>query len=241
MHTIEAIDTAALPIKFVGTGGAFETAYGNSAAIVTQGDLRLLIDCGHAIFPRLVMHGLAGTIDGVLITHLHDDHVGSLSSFILYYQLVLQRERLKIYVPTAALQGLLQGLLAYSLGDVSARVDFRPIHELPGVGFVDTFGKHVPGMHTYAYYFRQAAHTIVYSGDNGDPDYLLAQIEALQLPAPIVFHEVFFHFRLASHAYYQDLMRLSSTYPIFGYHCDPAYAPADSTLPLVAQFPELNY
>jgi L-ascorbate metabolism protein UlaG (beta-lactamase superfamily) len=236
-----AIDTAVLPIRFVGTGGAFETAYGNSAAIVDHRGTRLLIDCGHAIYPRLVERQLAALIDGVLITHLHDDHVGSLSSLIFYHQYVLQKGRLKLYVPSLGFQGLITGLLSYSLQDVASRVDFRPMEELPGVGFIDTHGKHVPGMQTYGYYFEQPAFTIVYSGDNGDPDFLYDQIAARQLPAPIVFHEVFFHFKMASHAYYQDLMRLAKTYPTYGYHCDPDHAPPDNTLPLVVQFPELNY
>lgn len=235
------MDIGSLSIKFVGTGGAFETAYGNSSAIVVIAGKRLLIDCGHAIFPRLVQFGLADTIDGVLITHLHDDHVGSLSSYILYYQLVIQKGRLKIYVPSDTLRELLTGLLTYSLGHVEERVEFLPLTELQGVGAIDTFGRHVEGMQTYAYYFQDAAQSIVYSGDNGDPDFLVAQIQALKLPSPTIFHEVFFHFRLRAHAYYQDLMQLSADYPIYAYHCDPAHAPSDSSLQLVANVPELNY
>jgi L-ascorbate metabolism protein UlaG (beta-lactamase superfamily) len=235
------MEETASSIKFIGTGGAFETTYGNSSAIVTHRGKRLLLDCGHAVFPRLVALGLAAEIDGILITHLHDDHVGSLSSFLLYHQMVLQKGRIKLYVPSAGLQELLIGLLAFSIGDATARVDFRPIAELDGVGFIDTFGRHVAGMQTYAYYFQDDAQTIVYSGDNGDADFLVGEIQARDLLAPIIYHEVFFYFRIAAHAYYLDLMRLSAIYPIYGYHCDPDAAPSDCTLPLVARIPELNY
>ncbi len=228
-------------IKFVSTGGAFDTLYGNSSAIVTHRGMRILVDCGHAIFPRLVQMKLADQIDGVVITHLHDDHVGSLSTFILFHQMVLQKGRIKIFVASKVLQELLEGFLSYSLGTVSDRVDFRPIDEIEGCGAIDTFGRHVAGMQTYAYWFTDGRQSIVYSGDNGDPDFLVAQIEALRIPSVTLFHEVFFHFKMSAHAYYQDLMQLSGRYKIYGYHCDPSAAPADNTLPLVINFPELNY
>lgn len=230
-----------LAIKFVGTGGAFDVAYHNSACIVRHGRQQFLIDCGHAIFPRLVTLGLATQIDAVLITHLHDDHVGSLSTFILYHQIILNKGRLPIYVPNAAFKDMLIGMLAYSLGDVTARVDFRYCTEVVGLGYIDTFGRHVPDMQTFAFYFTDGERSIVYSGDNGDPDFLVTQLQALDLPQPTLYHEIFFHFRLAAHAYYQDLMRLSASLPIIGYHCDPDQAPADNTIPLVANLPELNY
>lgn len=230
-----------LEIKFVGTGGAFDTTYGNSSVVVTHQGRRFLVDCGHSVFPRLVQLGIADSIDGILITHLHDDHVGSLSSFILYHEIILQKGRMKIYVPSLALQELLTGFLHYSLGNVAERVDFRPIAELEGVGAIDTFGRHVVGMQTYGYWFSDGEKSIAYSGDNGDGDYFIQQVQQLALPSPTIYHEVFFFFRMHSHAYYQDLMRLAAYCPIYGFHCDPTTAPADNTLPLVANFPELLY
>lgn len=228
-------------IKFVGTGGAFDTRLTNSSAIVHLHGRHLLVDCGHSVFPRLVETGAIHEIDGVLLTHLHDDHVGSLSSLILYLMLALQQGPTKVYVPTRAFQAQLSAMLSHSLGDVEARVDFRPIDELEGVVAIDTFGKHVPWMQTWAFAFTDGRRAIVYSGDNGDADYLLSEIERLQLPAPTVFHDVFFLFRITPHAYYHDLMALQGRVPIYGYHCDHAAAPADNTLPLVGNFPELNW
>lgn len=231
------MDTS-LGIRFVGTGGAFDVELGNSAAIVSMAEANYLVDCGHSVFPRLVQLGLVSKIDGILITHLHDDHVGSLSSLVLYHSLVLQKGRMKIYVPSADFQASLSALLSHSLGDPSLRIDFRPISEIEGVGFVDTFGKHVEWMQTYAYYFSDGKSSIVYSGDNGDVDFLMEKITQLGLPEPTVFHEVFFHFEIAAHAYYRHVMRWTDRYRVFGYHCDPQYAPADNTLPLVANHPE---
>ena len=231
----------ALEIKFIGTGGAFEVELGNSSAVVAMDGSNYLVDCGHSVFPRLVKSGLVDKIDGVFVTHLHDDHVGSLSSFVLYYSLVLQKGRLKIYVPTEKFQEQLVALLAHSLGDPHQRIDFRPVSEVKGAGFVDTFGRHVEWMQTYAYYFSDGQTSIVYSGDNGDVDFLMEEIAALALPEPTIFHEVFFHFEIAAHAFYRHVMRWTDRYRIFGYHCDAQHAPADNLLPLVVHHPEYLY
>lgn len=235
------IGSDGLSIKFLGTGGAFETTFGNSSAIVQVHGQNLLVDCGHSVFPRLMALDLVSAVDAVLVTHLHDDHVGSLSTLILYYTLVLQKGKLPIYVPTLAFKDLLVRFLTFSLGKPEERVDFRLLSEVKGLGAIDTFGKHVEGMQTYGYYFTEGDQTIVYSGDNGDADFLFRSLQELELPSPTVFHEVFFHFRIAAHAYYQDLMRLSEIYPTYCYHCDPAHAPADNTLRLVALEPRFLY
>jgi ribonuclease BN (tRNA processing enzyme) len=119
------MDTS-LGIRFVGTGGAFDVELGNSAAIVSMAEANYLVDCGHSVFPRLVQLGLVSKIDGILITHLHDDHVGSLSSLVLYHSLVLQKGRMKIYVPSADFQASLSALLSHSLGDPSCALIFDP-------------------------------------------------------------------------------------------------------------------
>jgi hypothetical protein len=237
MDTIET----ALEIKFLGTGGAFEVDLGNSSAIVHHGSKHYLIDCGHSVFPKLVQNGLVASIDGVFITHLHDDHAGSLSTLILYYSIVLQKGRLKLYVASPNHEEMLRAFLAHSLGNPDERVDFRPLTEIHGCGAIDTFGKHVEWMQTYGIYFTNGHTSIAYSGDNGDPDYFFEELQRLDLPKLTVFHEVFFHFRLHAHAYYQDLMAWSDQFSILGYHCDPKYNPDDSTLELVAHHPEYCY
>jgi hypothetical protein len=225
-------------IQFLGTGGAFDVQQGNSSAIIHHQGGRYLIDCGHSVFPRLVQLGLAPTIDGVLITHLHDDHAGSLSTWVLYHTIVLQKGPIKLYVPTEALKEEISNFLKFSLQDPSRFVDFRPLSELPGAGFIDTFGRHVPGMLTYAFYFTDGRSSIVYSGDNGDANYLFRELDRLALPEPTVFHEIFFWGRIHAHAYYADLIPWSDRYHIFGYHCDPQYSPPDNSIPLVIHHPE---
>lgn len=230
-----------LNIKFVGTGGAFDSTLVNSSAVVQHGDQRLLLDCGHSVFPALVRNRLPETLDGVIITHMHDDHVGSLGTLVYYHAIVLQRGRLPIYYPSEVLLAELRSFLGLTVRDVDERVEFRPLSSLHGVGSIDTTGRHMPGMATYGYHFTNGQRSVVYSGDNGDADYLLSRVKELGLPFPTIFHEVFFLGRIHSHAYYQDLETWLDRFPIYGYHCDHRTAPADLKLPLVAQQSDLVF
>ncbi|ADH03297.1 metal-dependent hydrolase [Bacillus phage W.Ph.] len=73
-------------LKFIGRGSAFNTKEGTNAAyFVWDGEL-IIIDCGTEVFKRLKESGLLQQFTDirVIVTHLHDDHAGSLSSLILY-------------------------------------------------------------------------------------------------------------------------------------------------------------
>lgn len=233
-----------IEIKFLGTGGAFETQLTNSSAIVTHNGQRLLVDCGHSVFPKLINLDLAKTIGGVLVTHLHDDHVGSLSSLILFYQIVLAKGegRLKVYSGSESARQNLEKFLSHSLGKVEMRADLRLVDELEGVQAIDTFGRHVPGMQTFGYVFSTANEALAYSGDNGDAAFFMAELAKLSLPEHLrVFHELCFYPGVKAHAYYTDFDQWLGKLPIFGYHCNHKQAPADNQVPLVGDFPELNF
>lgn len=229
-----------MKIRFLGTGGAFQVDQGNSSALVTISDRTFLVDCGHSVFPRLVRTGLADRIDAILITHLHDDHVGSLSSLILYHSLVLKKGKIKLIYQSEAFLGILEDFLSFSLGKarVRNRVEFVHISEYPELGAIDTFGKHVPGMSTWAFYFKDGDESVVYSGDLGEPEALFDQIDALDLPGkPLVFHELAFE-DTYGHTYFRALEPYTDRYNIYGYHNDPNLNPKENTIPLVANHPE---
>ena len=73
-------------LKFIGRGSAFNVKEGNNSAYLKINDELLLIDCGEGIFERIIKNNLLKDIRkiNVVITHMHSDHVGSLSSFIYY-------------------------------------------------------------------------------------------------------------------------------------------------------------
>jgi ribonuclease BN (tRNA processing enzyme) len=228
-------------IKFIGTGGAFDFTSGNSSAVVRHCDKNFLIDCGNSVFSRLASLGMVSEIDGIFITHLHDDHVGSLTTLLFYRRFVLGKGPIPIYVPSDAFRQLLTAFFRFTMDNPSELATFHFVSELEGAGSIDTFGRHVVGMPTFAYYFQGTSASVVYSGDNGDADYLFGELNARNLPSPTVFHEIFFHSPIRSHTHYKDLMRWQDRYTIFGYHCDPGHSPADNHVELVAHHPELLY
>lgn len=230
-----------MEIKFVGTGGAFDSTLANSSAIVTHNAQRILIDCGHSIFPKLNVLDLLESIDAVLITHLHDDHVGSLSSLILYHQIILEKGRLKVYSGSDAARSALRAFLSHSLGNVAERVDLRLAEEIEGLHTIDTFGRHVEWMQTFGYCFTDGNASIAYSGDNGDAGFFFSEIEKLRLPQLRVFHEMCYFKGLKAHPHFSDLEPFLDAYEVYGYHCDHQKAPAENKIPLVGNFPALNF
>jgi len=75
-----------MELKFLGRGSAFNVKEGNTSAYIKQDGVLLLIDCGESTFQRIIENNLLDEIKEVyvLITHFHSDHIGSLSSLIMY-------------------------------------------------------------------------------------------------------------------------------------------------------------
>lgn len=75
-------------LNFIGNGSCFNTAFGNNSAYYfnNQNQSLLLIDCGETVFERLMKQKLLENIKAIdiLITHMHTDHIGSLSSLLFY-------------------------------------------------------------------------------------------------------------------------------------------------------------
>lgn len=228
-----------MKIQFAGTGGAFQTGLRNSSALLTMDSTTFLIDCGHSVFPYLVERNLIQQIDAVIVTHLHDDHVGSLSSLILFNELALKKGRMKLIYPSEAFRIQLTSFLSHSLGDPEEWVEFIHISKVEGMQAVDTFGKHVPGMQTWSFLFSDGKSSIAYSGDLGDPSPLFEALEQLDLPVLRVFHETCFIAYGTAHVLYTELEKYLDRYDIYGYHCDHREKPEGIRLKLVADFPEL--
>jgi phosphoribosyl 1,2-cyclic phosphodiesterase len=75
-------------LNFIGIGSAFNTELGNTSAFFVRDNNLFLIDCGCDVFNKLKEKYFSILSSSkniyVFITHVHDDHIGSLSSLILY-------------------------------------------------------------------------------------------------------------------------------------------------------------
>lgn len=229
-----------MQIRFIGTGGAFDIDQGNSAAIVELAGRVILLDCGNAVFPQLLRKGLAHRIDSVLLTHFHDDHVGSLSSLIIHRTYVRDEGPLEILVPTEEFGDQVREFLAFSLGKNSPRFRIVLLENDQNVSCIDTFGQHIQGMQTWAYCFRHEGAYVAFSGDLGQPQHFFAELEQMGALGARVFHEVSFH-PSPAHTHYKILESYRDKFDIYGYHCNHHQRPDDLELKLVADYPELLF
>lgn len=98
-------------LKFIGTGSAFNTELGNTSAYYKSNGHMLLIDCGETVFAKIIELNLLEDVKeiDILITHLHSDHIGSLSTLIYYCKYKLNIP-VSIYYPTNKLDTILKAM-----------------------------------------------------------------------------------------------------------------------------------
>jgi len=222
-----------MKFQFIGTGGAFDGHLVNSSAVVQLHGRNLLIDCGHSVYPALLKGGWVDRLDAVLVTHLHDDHVGSLST-LLYHRALVTQKPLTIYTQTPDFQQLLRSFLSFAMGQPERFVHFRPLTDLVGAGAIDTFGRHVPQMPTFGFVFQQDGQAIGYSGDLADPDFFFQQLDAQGLRHIRVYHDLSFFPGNGAHAYWGDLARHAGQYDIVGYHHNHLLNPPENPIVLAS-------
>jgi phosphoribosyl 1,2-cyclic phosphodiesterase len=229
-----------MQIKFIGTGGAFDIHYTNSSAIVYLHGKKYLIDCGYSVFPKLIEHKLADDIDGVMITHLHDDHVGSLGTLAFYRFHVLGKKLKVLLPPKDEYVGKFKQLVSGTIGQYDSYLDFEILNQEDIIS-IDTTGKHYLCMESFAYVFKNNDQIFAYSGDLGDPDFLFEELNKLNLNKnTIVFHDICFHYN-PTHSLYKDLMKWQKKFQVYGYHCNPEKNPADNTIPLIYNEKGFNF
>ena len=226
-------------IKFVGTAGIYDYELGNSSAIVQLQDKNVLIDCGYTVFAELSKKGLIDSIDYLLLTHLHGDHAAGVHPSILHWT-NRRKTNIKLLYPNEKYKAELINYLKIFLGDVERYIDFIPIADVDGVGFIDTLDKHVKDVQSFAYYFDLDNQFIYYSGDLGDINITRDFLRGISHNNITVFHEVAFIQR-TEHVYYKELETLAEEFNVFAYHCNKADAPADCKLKFVIDIAELIY
>lgn len=239
-------------IRFLGTGGAFDPEYGSSAAVLDAGnDQYILIDAGCTTYLDLKRSNWLERITHVVITHLHDDHVGSLGS-ILNHRKHMSDRVLTLLMPPGLRDPLVHLLgLQKTSGPVESMATLQDLADGAAdasrhigetwVDFVDTSGRHQENMPSYAYIFRRGDDSIAYSGDLADGDVVFRELESRGLRNAMVCHDATFEPRASrAHTYYEVLeAHREDGWNIRAYHHDPSRKPAACRLTLVTEDPEI--
>lgn len=89
-------------LKILGNNGPYPAPNGACSGYLLQsdsGDTRILIDCGPGVLPRLMAEGCLETLDAVVLSHLHYDHMSDMLPLQYALQLNPRKRPLPVYAP----------------------------------------------------------------------------------------------------------------------------------------------
>lgn len=145
-------------LKFLGIESGF--GINNTSAYTIENNNLVLIDCGGTTFGKLLkMDNDTGFLKkkdniGIIITHLHDDHVGSLGTLLCYCKYILNKKPI-IYTKC---ENIKERLL---LGGY--KEDLYEIKESNNIEFIKTI--HDENLDCYGFKMTINEKKIIYTGD----------------------------------------------------------------------------
>ncbi|RJX41076.1 ribonuclease Z [Paenibacillus pinisoli] len=155
-----------MQITMLGTGSAFAKRYYNNNALIEAGGFRLLLDCGITLPQALHEAGLDfADLDGVLISHIHGDHVGGLEEYA--FQMLFKHQRRPVlYIAESLIEPLWEHTLKGGLtqGNLTKLSDFFEVRPLtpgvtaelaPGIQVEPIQTKHIEGKISYSFRFNR--------------------------------------------------------------------------------------
>jgi len=161
-----------MKLTFLGTGaGNFEGSRRQMCSALLEG---VLLDCGAGTTGRLHDAALFDRVDGILISHLHSDHIAGLFDFLLH-TLITGRKRPLTIVSPPGLAPILR-----AMNDVGAMVkdpadlyDFRLIEALQPHATIGPWQvRGIPldhSVYNLGYLLTSDDATLFYTGDTRQP------------------------------------------------------------------------
>lgn len=201
-----------MELKFLGKGAAFYPVLGNTSAYFIYDKNLFLIDCGESVFKKVYEKDLFSEIDNlyVFITHTHSDHIGSLSSLILYCSHKFDIKT-KIVIPKENKYiDYIKNILDSMGVDKS---DYEFINDVDLDNKYDVFDNiryvettHCDDITSYSILFEKDNRVIYYSGDTNELDTVKSIIHGNKNIDKIYIETC--SERLDGHIYYEDLLEV---------------------------------
>jgi ribonuclease BN (tRNA processing enzyme) len=206
--------SARVHVRFVGSGDAFGSGGRLQAAILIESEGgNALLDCGATTLVGLKRGAIdPGTIDLILVSHLHGDHFGGIPFFVLDAQFSRRVRPLTVAGPPGLSERLRQAMEVLFPGSSRAERNFETrVLELAegapaalGSLAVTPFGvPHGSGAPAYAYRISVGGRVVAYSGDTGWTEALSRAAEGSDL---FICEAYFYEKRVPHHLDYRTLL-----------------------------------
>jgi ribonuclease Z len=170
-----------MKVTLLGTGSPLpDPRRAGPATLVQTSGTTVLVDCGRAVLLRLTAAGvLPMTLDALLITHLHSDHVTDLNDIITTHWIMSPESRaLRIYGPPRVRE-VVDATLAALAPDISYRLahhddlTWTPNVEVVEVSPGDAFTVGAANVKVAATDHRPVEPTVAYRIDDGPTSVVL--------------------------------------------------------------------